>query len=671
MAAHRYWRLYFTTSTNGTNGDIWLDEVEFQDRFGKKLSTGGVPSASSEYSGSYPVAQAFDDTLNTYGWSSAQGAFPAWIAYDHGYAVDVKQVKINLPEQASAYDELPILGDIQVQWSDNGSTWKTIRLSATLGSVVIGGVVLLTLEEEHCYWRALFTDVSGGVSASNSLWVEELTFFNASAVDVSVGGTPIESGHYSTYTAAQAFDKTITTDGGWAGPRNTNPVWIGYQTSDPVNVSRVDIAITDNAAVVDQRPVTGAVYIQWSDDGTAWTDMTIIGQSQGYVQGQVTTLSVVYPVNTSDTTTPFLLPKMGSGNTATFTNGAFTVTKDGSPWVDGGADTFDATTGLQLIAAGTEPPQYPSNSGWTMIGGTSYVGPDGGVSFSLQLAGSLGVEAGVYSGWVNAGIFALEIELGATPDYPAYLRFGFNTGYDNGSPRTTTTRTFTIGSNSYELKTFSCSYGAKDAFTNGETQVTVTVVPYLRSQNLAGANPSEMLGSGDDFDIRVLLSRGCTVYIQWGKGTVDQVQDWIIADLVESLGFTSAPHSRVFPRATKPSVRLMTSRFNMPVGGQNFTGYGAPPNSKLMLQVLARKNAYILTNSSLGKIEGLVTIENIPAARRVRLYDKYNGQYLAETFSGNDGKFYFENLDPFREYFAVAFDHTRMYNAVISDMLVP
>ena len=149
MAAHRYWRLYFTTSTNGTAGDIWLDEVEFQDRFGNKLSTGGVPSASSEYSASYPAAQAFDGDLNSTGWSSAAGAFPAWIAYDHGAAVDVGQVKITLPEQESTLDGLPVMGDIKVQWSDNGSTWKTIGQAATSGSVVVGGVVLLTLDEEH------------------------------------------------------------------------------------------------------------------------------------------------------------------------------------------------------------------------------------------------------------------------------------------------------------------------------------------------------------------------------------------------------------------------------------------------------------------------------------------------------------------------------------------
>ena len=52
-----------------------------------------------------------------------------------------------------------------------------------------------------------------------------------------------------------------------------------------------------------------------------------------------------------------LLPKLGIGNTAPFNNN-FVVNKDGNPWSDGGGDTFDITSGVQL---GTGP-VFPGSS---------------------------------------------------------------------------------------------------------------------------------------------------------------------------------------------------------------------------------------------------------------------------------------------------------------------
>ena len=72
-----------------------------------------------------------------------------------------------------------------------------------------------------------------------------------------------------------------------------------------------------------------------------------------------------------------------------------------------------------------------------------------------------------------------------------------------------------------------------------------------------------------------------------------------------------------------------------------------------------------------GIIRGKVTVENIPAARQVRLYDKKNGLLIKETFSKPNGDYEFLFLDPRREYFVVSHDHLRTYNAVISDMIDP
>lgn len=75
--------------------------------------------------------------------------------------------------------------------------------------------------------------------------------------------------------------------------------------------------------------------------------------------------------------------------------------------------------------------------------------------------------------------------------------------------------------------------------------------------------------------------------------------------------------------------------------------------------------------SGLGRIAGIVTIENIPGSRKVRLYRKHDGMLMRETWSAANGAYSFENLDPNWEYFVVSHDHLRVHNAVVSDMIDP
>ena len=72
-----------------------------------------------------------------------------------------------------------------------------------------------------------------------------------------------------------------------------------------------------------------------------------------------------------------------------------------------------------------------------------------------------------------------------------------------------------------------------------------------------------------------------------------------------------------------------------------------------------------------GTISGIVTIENIPGSRRVRLYRKHDGMLIRETWSAANGAYSFPRIDPNWEYFVVAHDHLRVYNGVIQDMLTP
>lgn len=72
-----------------------------------------------------------------------------------------------------------------------------------------------------------------------------------------------------------------------------------------------------------------------------------------------------------------------------------------------------------------------------------------------------------------------------------------------------------------------------------------------------------------------------------------------------------------------------------------------------------------------GRIEGKISIEGTPAARKVRLFDVLTGLLIAETWSRKDGHYRFDFLDPTREYFVLAHDYVRQFNAVIADWVKP
>lgn len=72
-----------------------------------------------------------------------------------------------------------------------------------------------------------------------------------------------------------------------------------------------------------------------------------------------------------------------------------------------------------------------------------------------------------------------------------------------------------------------------------------------------------------------------------------------------------------------------------------------------------------------GRVEGSVTIEGAPAARKVRLFDALTGLLIAETWSRKDGHYRFDFLDPARDYFVLAHDYVRQFNAVIADWIKP
>lgn len=70
-----------------------------------------------------------------------------------------------------------------------------------------------------------------------------------------------------------------------------------------------------------------------------------------------------------------------------------------------------------------------------------------------------------------------------------------------------------------------------------------------------------------------------------------------------------------------------------------------------------------------GVIADKVLIKGVAASRKVCLYLRATNDLVATTWSDNGGNYRFENLAPNVQYYVLALDHTRNYNAVIQDML--
>lgn len=72
-----------------------------------------------------------------------------------------------------------------------------------------------------------------------------------------------------------------------------------------------------------------------------------------------------------------------------------------------------------------------------------------------------------------------------------------------------------------------------------------------------------------------------------------------------------------------------------------------------------------------GESPGLVTVGGAPSDRRVFVLDALTLRAVARAWSGSDGTYRFDGLNPDREFVVIGFDHRRVWNAVIRDGIKP
>lgn len=73
-----------------------------------------------------------------------------------------------------------------------------------------------------------------------------------------------------------------------------------------------------------------------------------------------------------------------------------------------------------------------------------------------------------------------------------------------------------------------------------------------------------------------------------------------------------------------------------------------------------------------GAINGDITKEMVNYANaKICVFDRTNRALIWEFSPNSDGRYSVRNINPAREYFLIAFDNAREYNAVIEDMVKP
>lgn len=68
-----------------------------------------------------------------------------------------------------------------------------------------------------------------------------------------------------------------------------------------------------------------------------------------------------------------------------------------------------------------------------------------------------------------------------------------------------------------------------------------------------------------------------------------------------------------------------------------------------------------------GRISGLVTMQDKPVSRMIKLFDMRTGILVDQTWSKVDGSYQFNFIDPQLSWMIVAIDHMNQFNAVILD----
>ncbi|MDG3006740.1 discoidin domain-containing protein [Paludisphaera mucosa] len=238
----------------GIRGDATVDAIEVSPS--TDIAAGKPATSSSIESWSYNPALGVDFSP-TSRWSSGQwmqSTSTAWYAVDLQDFYTITDVRLDW-ERAYAVD-------FQIQVSDDGRTWTTIKTVA--GNQAYGVMDLSGLSGEGRFLRIYCTQTSAG---SNNYSLFDLQVSGSRLNDLAQGATATAtSSESSAYTPPAAFDNDATT-------RWSSGQWMQGSQSAWLTVDLGSISAIRDVRLVWEAAYAADYQIQSSVDGKNWTTL--------------------------------------------------------------------------------------------------------------------------------------------------------------------------------------------------------------------------------------------------------------------------------------------------------------------------------------------------------------------------------------------------------------
>lgn len=127
---------------------------------------------------------------------------------------------------------------------------------------------------------------------------------------------------------------------------------------------------------------------------------------------------------------------------------------------------------------------------------------------------------------------------------------------------------------------------------------------------------------------------------------------WVEGAEAVTSSLVSTPQSNTIPPATPQPARY--DRVVTPGTMRALANFFFDPNARGRI---------------IGTVKRKGTPDNVPLARRVRLYRDVDGRFVAETWSNAAGDFVFENIEENVSYTTIAYDYEHNYRAIAADNL--
>lgn len=135
----------------------------------------------------------------------------------------------------------------------------------------------------HRYWRVRFSAATGG----SNIWLSELEWLRAGTGNIVAPTRSTASSSYSAdYKVNTLFDGIKNAGDGWAS--SAVACWVASDFTNPVDLEAVRVFNAWQTGSAGELPVLSAVYLEYSDNNTNWTEQSRVAVGSNFPGGDFT-----------------------------------------------------------------------------------------------------------------------------------------------------------------------------------------------------------------------------------------------------------------------------------------------------------------------------------------------------------------------------------------------